>query len=172
MLVDSESDNRHLPTCVDEFLARCEVCQAFEKAPRAPVAETSTVATFNEKLQADLLFLDDIIALRVMGVFSEYSLLIPVRTKSPGKFGMPFAAHGLEFSAHLAASRWMRAGNGRMKYGQSCVQNGEPNCLFKGSARTPGFWNDATVWLAAFTIDRRKTIDSGIRRFPRRYSGA
>ena len=73
----------HLPTCVDEALARCEVCQAFERAPRAPAAGISTVATLNGKLQAGLLFLGDIVALHVMDVFSKYSPLIPVRTKNP-----------------------------------------------------------------------------------------
>ena len=73
----------HLPTCVDEVLKQREVCQAFGKAPHAPVAGIPTVNVFNEKLQADLLFLVDIIALRIMNVFSKYSLLIPVRTKSP-----------------------------------------------------------------------------------------
>ena len=64
-------------------MAQCEVCQAFDKVPRDPAAGTSTVAMFNEKSQVDLLFLDDIIALRILDVFSKYSLLIPVRTKNP-----------------------------------------------------------------------------------------
>ena len=62
MLVDLEGDNRRVLTCVGEVLARCEVCQAFEKAPHAPVTGTSTVAMSNEKSQVDLLFLDDITA--------------------------------------------------------------------------------------------------------------
>ena len=43
----------------------------------------STVAMFNEKLQLDLLFLDDIIALRATAVFPENSLLITARPKNP-----------------------------------------------------------------------------------------
>ena len=58
-------------TCVDEVLARCEVCRAFEKWPHVPVAGTSTVATFNEKLQADFAFLGDVIALHVVDVCSR-----------------------------------------------------------------------------------------------------
>ena len=65
-MVDSERNNMHLLTCVNEVLAQCEVCQTFEKAPRAPVAGTSTVAVSNEKLQVELLFLDDIAALHVV----------------------------------------------------------------------------------------------------------
>ena len=62
---------------------RCEVCQGFEKAPHAPAAGTSSVAMFNEKLQADLLFLDGIISVAAMDVVSKFPLLIPGRTKGP-----------------------------------------------------------------------------------------
>ena len=54
-LVDSGGDHAHLITCVDEELAQCEGCQAFDREPHDPVAGTSTVAMCNEKLQADLL---------------------------------------------------------------------------------------------------------------------
>ena len=37
----------------------------------------------NEELQADLLFLDDVIALHATGVSSNFSLLIPVRSENP-----------------------------------------------------------------------------------------
>ena len=83
VFADSEGNNAHLLTCVDEVLAQCEVCQAFEKAPHYPAAGTSTVATFNEKLQVFLPLLDDITALHVTDVFSTYSLLISARTKNP-----------------------------------------------------------------------------------------
>ena len=82
-LVDSDRNNKHLLTCADEVLAQCEACQAFGKAPHILVAGASTVAMFNEKLQEELPFLGDIIALHVMDVFSTYSLLIPARTKNP-----------------------------------------------------------------------------------------
>ena len=93
----------HLLTFVDEVLARCEVGQAFEKAPHAPAAGISTVAAFNEKLQIDLLLLGDIVALRVMGASPENSHVIPVRAETPqevrdasrsswiGVFGPPFS---------------------------------------------------------------------------------
>ena len=80
--VDSEGNNVHLLTCVDEVLARREVSQASEKAPHFLAAGTSTVAVFSEKLQVGLLFLDDVIALRVLDVFSEYPLPTPVRTEN------------------------------------------------------------------------------------------
>ena len=83
VVADSEKGNMHLLTCVDEVCARREVCQAFEKAPHAPAGGTSTVAMFNERLQVGLLVLGDIIALRVMYVYSKYSLRVPVRARTP-----------------------------------------------------------------------------------------
>ena len=65
----------HLAAFADEVLAQCEVCRAFDTAPNVPVAGTSTVAMFNEKLELDLWFLGDI----------------------PRKLGMPRAARGLGF---------------------------------------------------------------------------
>ena len=73
-LADSEGDNMHLLTCVDELLAQCGVRHGGTRSGGG----TSTVALFNEKLQVDLLILDDIIALQVMDVFPTYSPLIPV----------------------------------------------------------------------------------------------
>ena len=65
-------------------MAQREVCQAYETAPHIPAAGTSKVAMFNESLQVDLL-LNDIVALRVIDVFSKSSLAIAVRTKNPQK---------------------------------------------------------------------------------------
>ena len=45
------------------------------------VEGTSTASMFNEKLQAALSFLADIVALRAIDVFSKHSLLIPARSK-------------------------------------------------------------------------------------------
>ena len=50
-LEDSDGGNMHLLTCVDEVLEQREVCRAFDTAPHAPAAGTSTVAMFNGKLQ-------------------------------------------------------------------------------------------------------------------------
>ena len=38
---------------------------------------------FNEKAQAGLLFLDDLIALHSVDMFSEYTLLLPFQSKNP-----------------------------------------------------------------------------------------
>ena len=55
--------------CVDAASKQCEVRRVVDKAPHAPVAGTSTMAMFNEKLRVDLSSLDDIIAVHVMSVF-------------------------------------------------------------------------------------------------------
>ena len=79
-LADSGGVNMHSANYVGEGLEQRQVCRAFAEAPRAPLARTST---FSEKLQVDLLSLGDVIALRVMGVFPQYFLLLPVRSKNP-----------------------------------------------------------------------------------------
>ena len=81
-LARSEGVNAHSITCVEDAAGQCELCQAFDKAPHAPVAGTSTVALFNEELQVDLLFLDDITALHILEVHFRYSFLLPVRANN------------------------------------------------------------------------------------------
>ena len=54
---DSDGNITHLLTCADGVLAQGGICQAFGKASHDPAAGASTAATFNEKLQADFLFL-------------------------------------------------------------------------------------------------------------------
>ena len=46
-----------LLTCVDEVLTLREVCQACEKAPRAPASGASIVGVFNEVLQVNLFWM-------------------------------------------------------------------------------------------------------------------
>ena len=78
-----QGNNMHSLASIDDVLARCAVCQAFEKVLHDPVAGTSTVAAFNEKMQVGLLFLDDVIALRVMDEFSEDSDVTPLARRIP-----------------------------------------------------------------------------------------
>ena len=90
---------------VDDVVSLRDTCKAFEKAPRIPISGTSPVSMFNERVQMDLLFLDDIIALRIMDVFSKYPILTRVRSKNPqevwdafisswvGVFGAPKCLH-------------------------------------------------------------------------------
>ena len=54
--VDSDGGNMYSVKYVDEVFEHFSVCRASEKAPRVPMTASSTVPTFNGKLQADLFF--------------------------------------------------------------------------------------------------------------------
>ena len=83
VLAGSGGEHVHLITRDDEVLDQCELCRAFDKAPRAPIAGALAASMFYEKLRAGLLFLADLIALDAMDAFPEYSFLKPVRLKNP-----------------------------------------------------------------------------------------
>ena len=83
VLVDPDGGMSHLVNHVDKALETWGACRAFDKAPHIPIAGTTTVSAFNEKVQVDLLFLDDLIVVRAMDVFSKYSLLRPAHSKKP-----------------------------------------------------------------------------------------
>ena len=71
VLADWGGGDLHSATCAGEVFAQRGVCRASDKAPHAPIVRVSTVATFDERLQVDLLFVGDIIASHAMGVSSE-----------------------------------------------------------------------------------------------------
>ena len=101
MLVDSDGGMSHVVAHVDSVLETCEVCRAFDKAPHLPIAGTSSVSCFNERVQVDLLFLDDIIAAHAMGAFSKYSLLRQVKSKNPQEVWDVFCAGWLDAFGRL-----------------------------------------------------------------------
>ena len=68
---------------VGDVFEQCDVCRSCDKFPRAPLAETTTVSMFDEKLQVDLSVLDDSVAFRAMDVSFKYSLFFPVRSRNP-----------------------------------------------------------------------------------------
>ena len=70
VLADSAGDNLHLLEHVVGVLEHCDACRALDRAPRVPIAGTSTVSMLNEKLQVDRLFSDDVTASPVLDVFS------------------------------------------------------------------------------------------------------
>ena len=94
----------HLLTYVREVAQEREICRSFDEAPHVPFASTQTVPTFNKGPHAHLLFLGGIVRLRAMDVFSEYPLLISVRSENPqevrgamynsriGVFGQPLSS--------------------------------------------------------------------------------
>ena len=72
----------HLVNQVGQVLGPCDVCMAFDKAPRVPIAGAATVSAFNGKVQADLLLLDDLIVAHAMLPSSPGAI-----RKSPGNLG-------------------------------------------------------------------------------------
>ena len=83
VLVDSDGGVSHSVNDVDEVLENGDVCRASDKAPHVPLAGASAVSMFNEKVQVDLLFIEDLIALRAMDAFPKDSLFLPVQSKNP-----------------------------------------------------------------------------------------
>ena len=80
---DSEGGNSHVAHFAANGLEPCDVCKASGGAPHVPIAGTSTVPMFNGKAQVGLPFPDDLIALHDTGMFSRYSLLLPVKAENP-----------------------------------------------------------------------------------------
>ena len=74
--------NGLIPLVADVARER-EICRAFYVAPAIPVACTPSASSSNEKVQVDLLFLGDLVALSVLDIFSRYSPLVPARPKNP-----------------------------------------------------------------------------------------
>ena len=73
----------HLVNHVDAVLENRDARRALDMAPRVPIAGTSAVSMFNEKVQVDLPFSGDPIVEHAMDVFSKNSLLRPVQSENP-----------------------------------------------------------------------------------------
>ena len=65
--------------------AQCDIRRSFDAAPHVPITVTSTVSMYGEKLQVGFLLLGDLISSRVLYVFSEYSVPLPVCPVTPQK---------------------------------------------------------------------------------------
>ena len=148
----------HLVNQVDQVWETCDVCRAFDKAPHIPIAGSATAPAFNEKVQAALLFLDDLIVARAMDVFSKYSLLHPVQTKFLRNYGAISAQDARGPSDPRSASRWMKGMNGRTNYGRIAARDVELNCNFKVLAPIHGDWRDGMEWPGEFLTIWLKTI--------------
>ena len=103
----------HFAKYVDEVLGHCVVRRAFDEAPKAPIAETPTVSTFNGRFQVNPLSLDDLIALREMDVSPRNPFFIPAR----------FAERGFAPLGSPIELRWMKAAENRMRSGRTCVRS-------------------------------------------------
>ena len=58
----------------DDVVRECEICRAFRAAPAIPVAGTSSVSPFTEKVQVDLLLFGDLVELHVLDLFPRHPL--------------------------------------------------------------------------------------------------
>ena len=81
VFAESDGGKVYLANYADEVSGQCDVCRAFDAAPHVPIAGTSTVSMFDGKLQADSLFLGNLIALNAAGVCPMYSHPAPRRSK-------------------------------------------------------------------------------------------
>ena len=91
-MAEADGKANRLTPLVDDVVRECEICRAFDVAPTTPASGTSSASSSNEKAQVDLLFLDDLIVLHVLDIFSRHSLLVPVRSKSPERVWDSFCA--------------------------------------------------------------------------------
>ena len=140
----AERNNLHLHQPADEVLEHCEICRAFDRAPRVPVVGTSTDPTFAEKLLVDLPFLEDITALHVAGVSKEF--VTDPSTPNGRSEGMG------RILGRRNACNWMKVANGEMRFGAINVRNVEVHSFLKGRVSTPLFSNGEMVLRKEFIL--------------------
>ena len=115
VLADSDWGNMHLVNYLDEVAVQRDVCRSLDNAPRVRIARFSSVSAFGEKLQVDLSFSDDLIAVRAMNVPPIIPCLCPFVRRTPEMCGMFFEVRGLGSSIRLSVSGFMKAGSGGMR---------------------------------------------------------
>ena len=91
-MAEADGKTNSLIPLADDGVRECEICRAFGVAPANPASGASSASPFNEKVQVFLLFLGDVIVLRVLGLFSRHSLLVPVRSMNPEEVWGTFCA--------------------------------------------------------------------------------
>ena len=148
--MDAEGGTQSLLQHVDEVVSQCDSCKAFDKAPHIPISGTSTVSMFKERLQMDLLFLDGIIALHIMGVFSKYSILTRVRSKNPQEVWDAFISSWVGVFGPPKCLHLDEGVNGKMISGETCVWNVALNWFSRGEGAHP--------WI----LERRNGLARGI----------
>ena len=136
-LVDSDEDNVQLLSYLDEVLEPYEVSRASAKAPRVPIAGTSTVSMSHEKLRADQF--SRVISSPCMPCVTSPGtpFRYPFDRRIPKRNVAHFAICGLGFLANLHACRWTKVGPGEMRCGRTYVRIEGSDYNFKGLARTP-----------------------------------
>ena len=93
--------------------------QAFDKAPRHPVAETSYASSSKENLRFDLLFPGHILALRGMGIYAKDSAVVWVCSKALLRVRDASAGSSIPVKGWARAIRIDARGNGDMRFGQT-----------------------------------------------------
>ena len=86
---------------------------------------------FNEKLNADSLFLSDLMALRKMDVFPRHFPLIPMRSANPQVVSGAFPGPRPDLLGAPQVLRWARAANLRMQFGRILVRGRKLGSDFK-----------------------------------------
>ena len=110
--MDSGGCNSHLVNYVDEVSGHCEVRLAFDKAPHVPIVGTSTASMLHEKVQVNVPFSDDVIALRAVDMYFENSLLLLAQSANPQEVRDSFRAEWLRIFGPPAGIQ-MGGGGGR-----------------------------------------------------------
>ena len=168
VLADPVGGNLHLLTCAGEVVEQREVFRSFDKAPRDPIAGTSTAAMFNEKFLADLLVLGDCaaamsmrsycghvhcaIAAHAMGVFSKFPLLIPVRTRNPQCVWVDFRNSWIGVICPPQLIQFDEGGEWKSEVRTELRSERRMKLLFQGVVRAPGFSNAVLVLREEFII--------------------
>ena len=155
-----------------ESLGQREICGACDKAPRIPIAGTSTASAPKAKLQVDLLFLDDTIASRATDVFAEFSLFTPAHSKNAHEVwrfscSSPSAIFGAPKCIQMDAG-----GEKNTKFGRIFDLSAVLPSGFRERVRALGSWKGEMVLLVAFTPDRWRMIEFPANRSPLRFRGA
>ena len=96
VLMADERPNKRRLDSEDEVVGQCEVRQASDEVTHPPAAGASSVTPFDEKLQVDFLFLDDVAASRAMDMCSKQSAAVWVCSKNAlevwGTFAEPWGS--------------------------------------------------------------------------------
>ena len=107
---------------------------------------------FNEKLQAGLLSLGNLIALHAVNVFRSTPSGSRRVRRILKKFGTPFSAHGLGSSGGPKVFKWTKVASGSMKLGRIFVHSEELSSDIRGRECTPGSLGVAVALRVEFTI--------------------
>ena len=128
VLVDSDGGNMPMADFADEALEHSDARRAFDKAPHVPRVGAPTVSTFNENMRADLLFSDDVTALRGMDTYWKYHLVAPVHSKHPQEVRDAPSTACVGVFGQLRA----KVANRRMQFGRTFVRSVASSSNVKG----------------------------------------